>query len=139
MSWSETTAMEQRIQFIRDWRAGVHSVSDLCALYGVSRKTGYKWAQRYVEEGPDGLIERSHAAREVHTVGELHHTPMPKDIAARDVPYAKPDTDERSHSQRVDRRVAYDVWNLEVEDEGAGECGGHQGGDPAVPDATVLP
>lgn len=66
MSWSETTAMEQRIQFIRDWRRGVHTVSDLCALYGVSRKTGYKWAQRYVEEGPDGLLERSHVARVVH-------------------------------------------------------------------------
>lgn len=66
MSWSETTAMEQRIQFIRDWRRGVHTVSDLCALYGVSRKTGYKWARRYVEEGPDGLVERSHAACVVH-------------------------------------------------------------------------
>jgi len=66
MPWSETTAMEQKVQFIRDWRAGRRTVSELCALYGISRKTGYKWAERYVEEGPDGLLERSHAAREMH-------------------------------------------------------------------------
>lgn len=66
MSWSETTAMEQKVQFIRDWRAHVHSVSELCALYGISRKTGYKWAQRWVEEGPDGLLDRGHEAVLVH-------------------------------------------------------------------------
>jgi transposase InsO family protein len=36
-------------------------VSDLCALYGISRKTGYKWIERYIEHGPDGLMELSHA------------------------------------------------------------------------------
>lgn len=66
MPWSETTAMEQKVQFVRDWRAGRHTISDLCAMYGISRKTGYKWAERYVEQGPDGLLERSHAARAVH-------------------------------------------------------------------------
>jgi putative transposase len=43
MPWDETTAMEQKVQFIRDWRRGSHTVSELCALYGISRKTGYKW------------------------------------------------------------------------------------------------
>jgi putative transposase len=61
MSWSETTAMEEKIKFLQDWRAGRHTVSDLCALYGISRKTGYKWAQRFVLEGPDGLLDKSHA------------------------------------------------------------------------------
>jgi putative transposase len=61
MPWSETTAMEQKIEFVRDWRTGKHTVSDLCAMYGISRKTGYKWIERYIEHGPDGLMERSHA------------------------------------------------------------------------------
>lgn len=65
MPWSETTAMEQKIQFIRDWTRGSHTISDLCALYAISRKTGYKWIQRYVEEGPDGLLERSRAPEDV--------------------------------------------------------------------------
>ena len=63
MPWSETTAMEQKIQFIVDWKSGRHKIIDLCARYGVSRKTGYKWIDRFLEKGPDGLWERSHAPR----------------------------------------------------------------------------
>ena len=66
MPWSDTTAMELRVQFIRDWRAARHTIADLCARYDISRKTGYKWIERYIEEGPDGLLERSHAAQTVH-------------------------------------------------------------------------
>lgn len=66
MPWSETTAMEQIAQFIRDWRAARHTVADLCRLYDISRKTGYKWIERYLDDGPDGLLERTHAADIVH-------------------------------------------------------------------------
>lgn len=65
MPWNETTIMEQKIQFIRDWRKSVMTVSELCAVYDISRKTGYKWIERYIEEGPDGLLCRSHAASEI--------------------------------------------------------------------------
>jgi len=58
--------MEQRVQFIRDWRSARLTIADLCALYDISRKTGYKWIERYIEVGPDGLLERSHAAQTVH-------------------------------------------------------------------------
>jgi putative transposase len=66
MPWSETNAMEQRIQFIRDWLGRTHSVSDLSALYGISRKSAYKWIDRYLKDGPDWAMERSHEARVVH-------------------------------------------------------------------------
>jgi putative transposase len=66
MPWSETNAMEQRIQFIRDWLTRRHAVSELCVRYGVSRKTGYKWIERYMADGPDGLLDRSHQAQLVH-------------------------------------------------------------------------
>jgi putative transposase len=66
MPWSETNAMEQRIQFIRDWLSRTHSVIDLSALYGVSRKTAYKWIDRYLKDGPDWAMERSHEAGVVH-------------------------------------------------------------------------
>jgi transposase InsO family protein len=58
--------MEQRVQFIRDWLTHKHAVSDLCARYAISRKTGYKWLERYMSHGPDGLLERSHQAQVVH-------------------------------------------------------------------------
>jgi len=61
MPWKETTTMEARVAFILDWKSGRHKISDLCAQYGVSRKTGYKLINRFIEEGPDGLWDKSHA------------------------------------------------------------------------------
>lgn len=42
----------------------------LCERYGVSRVTGYKWIERYEEEGIDGLWERSRAPFRIrHALG----------------------------------------------------------------------
>lgn len=59
MPWRETRPMDQRMQFIADYLRQSLSMSELCQLYGVSRKTGYKWIERYLAEGPQGLEERS--------------------------------------------------------------------------------
>lgn len=59
MPWSETSPMDQRIQFIADFLRESLPVTELCELYGVSRKTGYKWIERYLRAGPAGLEERS--------------------------------------------------------------------------------
>jgi putative transposase len=51
--------MDQKTQFISDYlRQGV-SISELCANFGISRKTGYKWIDRYLHDGPQGLEDRS--------------------------------------------------------------------------------
>ena len=63
MPWSETLPMDQRIQFIADFLREVLTVTELCDLYGVSRKTGYKWIERYLRSGPPGLAERSRKPR----------------------------------------------------------------------------
>ena len=52
--------MDQKTQFIADYLRDRLSVTELCELYGVSRKTGYKWIDRYLTHGPQGLEERSH-------------------------------------------------------------------------------
>ena len=59
MPWSQTSPMDQRTQFIADFLRQVLSVTELCDLYDVSRKTGYKWIDRYLRQGPAGLEERS--------------------------------------------------------------------------------
>ena len=59
MPWSETTPMDQKTQFIADYLRETLSVSELCDLYGISRKTGYKLIDRYLKLGPAGLEERS--------------------------------------------------------------------------------
>jgi len=63
MPWRESCAMDQRIKFIADQRSGLWTMTELCDRYEISRKTGYKWLERYRLEGPGGLAERSHAAR----------------------------------------------------------------------------
>lgn len=59
MPWSQTSPMDQRTQYIADFLRETLSVTELCDLYGVSRKTGYKWIDRYLRQGPVGLQERS--------------------------------------------------------------------------------
>jgi transposase InsO family protein len=61
MPWLETDAVEQRERFLCDVRVAVFPVTELCARYGISRKTGYKWLARFKEEGRRGLGDRSRA------------------------------------------------------------------------------
>ena len=61
MPWLETVAVEQREAFLRDRALAVYSVTELCARYGISRKTGYKWLARFLEDGRGGLRDRSRA------------------------------------------------------------------------------
>jgi putative transposase len=70
MPWSQTSPMDQKTQFIADYLREVFSVSELCDLYGISRKTAYKWIDRYLRQGPAGLEVRS---RRPHT--SPNHTP----------------------------------------------------------------
>lgn len=63
MPWAETEPMKERMRFVTDWERGHYGVSELCARYGISRKTGYKWLDRYEAEGVVGLGERSRAPR----------------------------------------------------------------------------
>jgi len=49
MPWNETNAMRERIRFIHEWEKGDLTMAGVCRKYGVSRPTGYKWIQRYLE------------------------------------------------------------------------------------------
>ena len=59
MPWRSVLPMEEKIRFIGDYLNGIFTFSELCDRYGISRKTGYKWVDRYVESGVDGLKDRS--------------------------------------------------------------------------------
>src|SRR5438034_6939264 len=61
MPWLETAPMEQRERFIRDHRSALYTMTELSARYGISRKTGYKWLDRFDEGGREGLGDRSRA------------------------------------------------------------------------------
>ncbi|MCK4813781.1 MAG: DDE-type integrase/transposase/recombinase [Candidatus Marinimicrobia bacterium] len=59
MPWKETCKMEQREQFIREAVKERIPFRHLCAQYGISHKTGYKWLQRFYESGWSGFKEES--------------------------------------------------------------------------------
>ena len=50
--------MDQRLQFVAEWMKGERTMVELCRAFGVSRKTGYKWLDRYDENGPRALLDR---------------------------------------------------------------------------------
>jgi putative transposase len=61
MPWRETCAMNERLGFVLEVERGERSVSELCRVFGISRKTGYKFLGRYRDSGRSGLEERSRA------------------------------------------------------------------------------
>lgn len=48
MPWKDTSPMSERKRFIDDYLTGDYTVSELCRTYGISRKTGYKWIDRFM-------------------------------------------------------------------------------------------
>ena len=61
MPWSETCAMDERMRFVIAAREDEAVMTEVCAAFGISRQTGYKWLARYAAEGAEGLKERSRA------------------------------------------------------------------------------
>lgn len=65
MPWKTTNVMELRMQFVRrSLQAGVN-IRALCKEMGISPKTGYKWQERFLQEGRAGLVDcsrRPHAS-----------------------------------------------------------------------------
>ncbi len=61
MPWKETTPMDQRVKFVAQYQQGEVSFALLCRQFGISRKTGYKWVERYELGSVEGLKEQSRA------------------------------------------------------------------------------
>ena len=59
MPWRETSPMEQRLEFVREYATELFTMSELAEQYGISRKTGYKWVAEYAAHGAGGLCDRS--------------------------------------------------------------------------------
>ncbi len=55
--------MTERLRFIDSLESGLYTMTELCARYGISRKAGYEWSDRYVQEGVEGLANRSRAPK----------------------------------------------------------------------------
>ena len=59
MPWKELHIMDQKLKFvIKSLSQGVN-FTELCREYGISTKTGYKWKERFLAEGIEGLHNQS--------------------------------------------------------------------------------
>ena len=61
MPWKESHYMDERVRFIERILEG-ERMTDLCREFGVSRKTGYKFYNRFLAEGMRGLADDSRRA-----------------------------------------------------------------------------
>ncbi|MFV3308924.1 integrase core domain-containing protein [Pseudomonas sp. NY15181] len=59
MPWRELKPMDEKVLFIADYLRELYSFTVLCERFGISRKTGYKWVERYRQSGLEGLGEQS--------------------------------------------------------------------------------
>ena len=64
MTWENTKVENLRFQLIKEYTQGNSNISRLCAHYKVSRKTAYKWLQRYLDQGFEGLKDQSRAPKQ---------------------------------------------------------------------------
>lgn len=59
MPWAEVSTMSLRYEFVLLGLKAGANMAELCRRFAVSRKTGYKWRERFLDVGPTGLEDRS--------------------------------------------------------------------------------
>lgn len=59
MPWTETDVMDQRQNFVLQSLQANADFGALCREFGISRKTGYKWKERFLADGLAGLHDQS--------------------------------------------------------------------------------
>lgn len=59
MSWQEKDRVELRKEFILLASKTGSNITQLCQRYGISRKTGYKWLNRFDENDASSLLDKS--------------------------------------------------------------------------------
>jgi transposase InsO family protein len=96
---------EQRFELVRAMMSGETNAGEVCAAFGVSRKTGYKWKARYEAEGVSGLVDRSHAPLR-------HGRATAEEIAAAivNLKHDRPEWGPRKIVARLERRWPEVVW-----------------------------
>ncbi len=63
MAWRQTKVEDEREYLVKSYMSKLYSMKDLCDECGVSRKTGYKWYQRYMSGGFPALRDSSRAPK----------------------------------------------------------------------------
>jgi putative transposase len=73
MPWAERSIVKLRKEFVMKALSKDGSMTALCREYGISRKTGYKWIERFQKGGLEELVDASRrpAANPLRTSAEV--------------------------------------------------------------------
>ena len=94
MPWKGRSIVDQRQEFVMRSLKAEKSFRELCKEYGISEKTGYKWKNRFMEDGANGLMDMSKRPKnspaqlgediviEIIKIREAHPSWGPKKIQA---------------------------------------------------------
>src|ERR1700719_4095954 len=74
MPWKASSVVDERMRFVLEQERGLHSMTELCAMYEISRETGYYWLRRYQQRGLEALQDQDRAPRQ-------HPNQTPEEIA----------------------------------------------------------
>lgn len=66
MPWQEVQTMELCEQFVSRAVQEDINMTALCAEFGISHKTGYKWLGRFRAQGHGGLLDHSRRPQRTH-------------------------------------------------------------------------
>jgi transposase InsO family protein len=72
MPWKNDGCKEQRWRFVREFLRRRISLSELCRRRDISRKTAYKWLERFRQRGRWGLADGHRGPRRVHNRPARH-------------------------------------------------------------------
>lgn len=73
MAWEKCNVEQQRLLMVNEFLLNNDSVTNICKKYNISRKTGYKWYERYLQDGEEGL-------KDIPKSPNNHHTLYSKEI-----------------------------------------------------------
>src|SRR5271169_5418220 len=74
MPWKASSVVDERVRFVFEHQRGLRTMTELCAIYEITRETGYYWLRRYQQGGLDALPDRNRAPRQ-------HPNQTPEEIA----------------------------------------------------------
>ena len=73
MPWKVINPMDAKTEFVLRAMRQDSDFGRLCGEFGISRKTGYKWKERFLRDGLSGLAERSRRpVQSPNQLGEDH-------------------------------------------------------------------
>src|ERR1700723_974492 len=105
MPWKASSVVNERMRFVWEQESGLHSTTELCAIYNIARETGYYWLRRYRQGGLEALQDRGRAAHQ-----HPHETPEEIAAAVRELRRGHMSWGPRKLKRVLEREEPQRVW-----------------------------